>query len=132
MTTNPELDRWNERFSSDDYLFGTAPNAFLVRQRHLLRPGAKALAIADGEGRNGVWLAEQGLDVLSVDFSPVALDKARRLAASRGVALRTWQVNLEDWDWEAERFDVVVVVFVQFAPCTLHGSNGRRYCSAVD
>jgi SAM-dependent methyltransferase len=116
MTTNPELDRWNERFSSEDYLFGTAPNAFLVRQRHLLRPGAKALAIADGEGRNGVWLAEQGLDVLSIDFSPVALDKARRLAASRSVALRTWQVNLEDWDWEAERFDVVAAVFVQFAP----------------
>jgi SAM-dependent methyltransferase len=116
MTTNPELDRWNERFSSNDYLFGTAPNAFLVRQRHLLRPGAKALAIADGEGRNGVWLAEQGLDVLSIDFSPVALDKARRLAASRGVALRTWQVNLEDWDWEAEWFDVVAAVFVQFAP----------------
>ena len=64
IATNPELDRWNERFSSEDYLFGTAPNAFLVRQRHLLRPGASVLAIADGEGRNGVWLAEQGLDCL--------------------------------------------------------------------
>lgn len=115
MATNPELDRWNERFSSENYLFGTAPNAFLVRQRHLLRPGARALAIADGEGRNGVWLAEQGLDVLSIDFSPVALDKARRLAASRGVEFRTRQVSLEDWNWEAEQFDLVVAVFVQFA-----------------
>ena len=87
MATNPDLDRWNERFSAEDYLFGTAPNAFLARQRHLIRPGGRALAIADGEGRNGTWLAEQGLDVLSIDFSPVALGKARRLAAERGVAL---------------------------------------------
>lgn len=115
MTMNPDLERWNERFSSEDYLFGTAPNAFLAQQRHLLRPGQRALAIADGEGRNGVWLAEQGLDVLSIDFSPVALEKAKRLAASRGVALKTWQVDLESWNWEPERFDVVVAIFIQFA-----------------
>lgn len=115
MMPNPDLDRWNERFSSKDYLFGTAPNAFLARQRHRLRPGQTALAIADGEGRNGVWLAEQGLDVLSIDFSPVALQKARDLAASRGVNLRTQQVDLEDWAWEPERFDVVAAIFIQFA-----------------
>lgn len=97
MTTNLQLDCWNERFSSKDYLFGTAPNAFLTQQRHLLPPGGKALAVTDGEGRNGVWLAEQGLDVLSIDFSPVALEKAQRLADSRGFAIRTLQVNLEDW-----------------------------------
>lgn len=115
MMPNPDLDRWNERFSSKDYLFGTAPNAFLARQRHRLRPGQTALAIADGEGRNGVWLAEQGLDVLSIDFSPVALQKARDLAVSRGVNLRTQQVDLEDWAWEPERFDVVAAIFIQFA-----------------
>lgn len=115
MMPNPDLDRWNERFSSKDYLFGTAPSAFLARQRHRLRPGQTALAIADGEGRNGVWLAEQGLDVLSIDFSPVALQKARDLAASRGVNLRTQQVDLEDWAWEPERFDVVAAIFIQFA-----------------
>jgi hypothetical protein len=87
--TNAEQTRWNERFSSEDYLFGTAPNAFLAAQKHLLRAGQTALALADGEGRNGVWLAEQGLDVLATDFSPIALDKARRLAASRGVRLQT-------------------------------------------
>ena len=115
MMPNPDLDRWNERFSSKDYLFGTAPNAFLARQRHRLRPGQTALAIADGEGRNGVWLAEQGLDVLSIDFSPVALQKAHDLAVSRGVNLRTHQVDLEDWAWEPERFDVVAAIFIQFA-----------------
>lgn len=115
MTTNPELDRWNERFSSRDYLFGTTPNAFLVRQRHLLHPGQRALAIADGEGRNGVWLAEQGLDVLSIDFSPIALQKARDLAAARGVTLQTREVDLANWVWEPERFDVVAAIFIQFA-----------------
>lgn len=115
MTAKPDLDRWNERFSSEDYLFGTTPNAFLSRQRHLLHAGQTALAIADGEGRNGVWLAEQGLDVLSIDFSPVALQKARDLAASRGVNLRTQQADLESWAWEPERFDVVAAIFIQFA-----------------
>ncbi|HEX2116207.1 MAG TPA: class I SAM-dependent methyltransferase [Alphaproteobacteria bacterium] len=115
MTTNAELNRWNERFSSEDYLFGTAPNAFLAAQKHLLRAGQTALALADGEGRNGVWLAEQGLDVLATDFSAVALDKARRLAASRGVALQTRQADLERWEWEPERFDVVAAIFIQFA-----------------
>ena len=86
---SPELQRWNERFSGSDYVFGTEPNAFLEAQAHLLRPGQRALAVADGEGRNGVWLTEQGLDVLSFDFSPAGVEKARRLAQRRGVTLRT-------------------------------------------
>lgn len=115
MAMDPELDRWNQRFSDADYVFGTAPNAFLSGQGPLLRPGMRALAIADGEGRNGVWLAEQGLDVLSIDFSPVALRKARRLAEQRGVRIETQQADLKRWDWEPERFDVVAAIFIQFA-----------------
>ena len=61
-------DYWEQRFSAPGYLFGTEPNAFLKSQAHRLRPGMTALALADGEGRNGVWLAHQGLDVLSLDF----------------------------------------------------------------
>ena len=72
-----ELERWESRFSQPGYWFGTAPNAFLASQAHRLVRGQRALMIGDGEGRNGVWLAEQGLDVLSVDFSPSALAKAR-------------------------------------------------------
>ncbi|HZS84100.1 MAG TPA: class I SAM-dependent methyltransferase [Stellaceae bacterium] len=107
--------RWNERFSGDDYLFGTQPNAFLVSQRHLLRRGQTALSVADGEGRNGVWLAEQGLDVLAVDFSEVALAKSRRLAAERGVRLAIEQADLFAWNWEGRSFDLVVAIFIQFA-----------------
>ena len=57
-------DFWNSRFSEPGYAYGTEPNAFLVSQKHYLLPGLKALAVGDGEGRNGVWLAQQGLDVL--------------------------------------------------------------------
>jgi cyclopropane fatty-acyl-phospholipid synthase-like methyltransferase len=116
MSHDEQLARWNQRFSGEDYLFGTAPNAFLASQRLLLRRGQTALAIADGEGRNGVFLAEQGLDVLSIDFSANGLAKAQRLARARGVTLRTEQVNLFAWDWHGRGFDVIAAIFIQFAP----------------
>jgi SAM-dependent methyltransferase len=110
-----ELEHWEARFAGPDYLFGTAPNAFLRAQAAHLKPGQKALTIADGEGRNGVWLAEQGLDVLAIDFSPTALGKARALAAARKVALRIEQVDVISWDWPHQEFDVIAAIFVQFA-----------------
>jgi cyclopropane fatty-acyl-phospholipid synthase-like methyltransferase len=113
--TISEFDRWQERFSAPGYLFGTAPNAFLKAHAHLLRKGQTALAIADGEGRNGVFLAEQGLDVVSLDFSPLAQQKARKLAAERGVTLRIEQADIVDWSWPEAAFDVVAAIFFQFA-----------------
>jgi SAM-dependent methyltransferase len=110
-----ELERWESRFAAPEYLFGTAPNAFLKSQAHRLEPGQKALALADGEGRNGVWLAELGLDVLSLDFSANALKKARALAALRRVDLRFQQVDLATWSWPTAELDVIVAIFIQFA-----------------
>jgi cyclopropane fatty-acyl-phospholipid synthase-like methyltransferase len=110
-----ERERWRQRYTAPGYLFGTKPNAFLKSQAHLLRKGQTALAIADGEGRNGVFLADQGLDVLSLDFSDVAQDKARTLAKSRGVSLRLQQADMTQWVWTSEIFDVVVGIFIQFA-----------------
>ena len=109
-----ELERWEARFAAPGYHFGTEPNAFLKSKAGLLKPGQKALSIADGEGRNGVFLAEQGLDVLTMDFSPTALAKARTLANDRGVTIRTEQADLDTWQWPAEAFDVVVAIFFQF------------------
>lgn len=106
---------WNERFGGEDYFYGTTPNAFLVSKAHLLKPGQFALSVADGEGRNGVWLAEQGLDVLAVDFSEKALQKSRKLAEARGVALQTELADLHTWNWGENRFDVIVAIFIQFA-----------------
>lgn len=107
---------WDERFAGEEYLFGTEPNTFLHSQQALLKPGMSCLAVADGEGRNGVWLAEQGLKVLSVDSSPVGLEKARKLAQQRGVTLQIEQADLAGWTWGDGRFDVVVAIFIQFAP----------------
>jgi cyclopropane fatty-acyl-phospholipid synthase-like methyltransferase len=111
-----ELDRWEARYAAPGYLFGTEPNAFLKSKAHLLRPGQKALSIADGEGRNGVFLAQLGLDVLSIDISPSALAKAHKLANERGVALRTELTDLHGWQWPVEAFDVIVGIFIQFSP----------------
>ncbi|BBI98924.1 SAM-dependent methyltransferase [Ferrigenium kumadai] len=107
---------WNERYAGDDYHFGTEPNAFLASQHELLKPGMNCLAVADGEGRNGVWLAQQGLEVLSVDASPVALEKAKRLAEQRGMKVQFEQADLMRWEWGENRFDLVVAIFIQFAP----------------
>lgn len=109
-------DFWNQRYSEPGFAYGTEPNAFLVSQHTLLRPGMKALAVADGEGRNGVWLAQQGLDVLSVDASEVGLRKTRELAADRGVSIRTEQANLADWQWPEQVFDRVVAIYIHFPP----------------
>lgn len=108
-----EFERWEGRYAPESYLFGTAPNAFLAAQKARLPKRGRALSVADGEGRNGVWLAEQGLDVVSMDFSPAAQVKARALAASRGVSITTQQVDLSTWDWPADAFDVIVVIFAQ-------------------
>jgi cyclopropane fatty-acyl-phospholipid synthase-like methyltransferase len=107
---------WNSRFSEPGYAYGTEPNAFLVTQMHHLQPGMKALAVADGEGRNGVWLAQQGLDVLSVDGSAVGLRKAQELAKSRGVSIRTEVADLTTWKWPENEFDIVVAIFIHFPP----------------
>jgi 2-polyprenyl-3-methyl-5-hydroxy-6-metoxy-1,4-benzoquinol methylase len=87
-TRNEELERWNRRFGAPEYIFGRAPNAFLASNAHRLRAGSQALCVADGEGRNSVWLAEQGLDVTAFDISPVGVEKARKLAAEHGVSVR--------------------------------------------
>ena len=106
---------WDERYAREGSLFGTEPNRFLHSQRARLRPGTRALALADGEGRNGVWLAEQGLDVVAVDSSSVALNKARALAQARGVAVTFECADLRTWSWPENAFDAVVAIFIQFA-----------------
>lgn len=107
---------WDSRYDREDYLFGEAPNAFLAAQAERLTPGMTALAVADGEGRNGVWLAEQGLTVTTTDIAPRAIEKARALADRRGVQIDARLADLDDWDWPEAAFDIVAGVFIQFAP----------------
>lgn len=108
-------EQWDARFASDAYVFGTHPNAFLAAQAHRLPPGAAILAVADGEGRNGVFLAEQGHRVTSVDISQNGQAKAARLAAARGVTLDLRLADFDEWQWEPDAYDAVVAIFIQFA-----------------
>ena len=110
-----EHARWQGRYSVPDYIFGEEPNAFLAAQKHLLPKSGKALAVADGEARNGVWLAEQGLEVTSIDFSSNAQDKARALAKKRGVNLTLECVDVHAWPYPENTYDVVVEIFTQFS-----------------
>lgn len=107
---------WEASYTAVDNLFGARPSTLLQSCAHLLAAGQKALAVGDGEGRNGVWLAEQGLEVLSVDLSPTALKRARDLARQRGVDIETLCADLCQWHWPEEAFDVVALIFVHFPP----------------
>jgi 2-polyprenyl-3-methyl-5-hydroxy-6-metoxy-1,4-benzoquinol methylase len=107
---------WDARFGVRPYVYGTEPNAFLVRQRYILESGMNVLSIADGEGRNGVWMAQQGMRVSTVDASAEGVKKALRLALDRGVALNATCADLTTWVWPQQAFDAVVLVFLHLLP----------------
>ena len=106
---------WNERYSEPGYLFGTEPAAFLRREAMRLSAGKTALCVADGEGRNSVYLAGQGLSVTAMDVSDVAVDKARTLAQAKGATVDFHVADITQWDWTTRSYDVVVGIFFQFA-----------------
>jgi len=110
-----EYDRWQTRYATPEYAFGKSPNYFLESCKRLLPRSGRALAVADGEGRNGVWLAEQGLDVVSIDFSTAAQRKAKALAAERDVKVTFELVDVHNWNYPSAAFDVVAEIFTQFS-----------------
>lgn len=107
---------WDERYASADYVYGTEPNDFLREQAHHITPGGRVLCIADGEGRNGVYLARLGYDVTSVDASRVGLEKAAALAASHSVSITAVHADLADFDFGIEQWDAVVSIFCHLPP----------------
>ncbi|AHK80036.1 SAM-dependent methyltransferase [Ectothiorhodospira haloalkaliphila] len=107
---------WDTRYSGSEYVYGTAPNAYLLAHHGLYQAGQTALAVGDGEGRNGVWLASRGLSVTSVDFSQQALAKAQALAQHQGVILETVWADLVGWKWPKGEFDHVISIYVHLPP----------------
>jgi len=111
---------WSNRYrdAGEAYLFGTEPNRFLAHRVELLQSGRTALSVADGEGRNSVWLAEQGLDVTAIEISAVAIEKARRLALGRKVEVSFQLADMLAPGWPPAElhnaFDWVVGIFIQF------------------
>ncbi|TCI20570.1 bifunctional 2-polyprenyl-6-hydroxyphenol methylase/3-demethylubiquinol 3-O-methyltransferase UbiG [Exiguobacterium sp. SL-9] len=108
------MSTWDKRFNTDEYVYGENPNAFVKQQAHLFKQGMRVLAIAEGEGRNAVWLAEQGVDVDMWDYSQVGLDKANRLAKRSGVTLHTHLVDLVDADWPEDAYDAIICIYGHF------------------
>jgi len=112
----PAAPDWEARYATDSYFFGTEPNAFLVGCAPLLPAGARILCVADGEGRNSVWLAQQGFAVDAFDGSTRGVEKARALAAAAGVDVRYEQADVDAFAWPVAAYDAVAAIFVQFAP----------------
>jgi len=106
---------WNQRFAADGFLFGTEPNVWLREHAGVWQPGQRVLSVADGEGRNSVWLAQQGLVVDAFDIAELGVAKARRLAAEHGVNVDFSVADCDGFAWPESAYDGVVAIFVQFA-----------------
>ncbi|MFM7759568.1 MAG: SAM-dependent methyltransferase [Burkholderiaceae bacterium] len=128
--SNPR-ETWDARFSSDEYIFGTEPNVWLAQHAELLQPGMRVLAVADGEGRNSVWMAKRGLQVDAFDISPVGVDKAKALAQIHGVEVNFSIHGVEDYPWKALEYDAVVAIFIQFADPETRAALFKRMKSAL-
>jgi SAM-dependent methyltransferase len=109
-----DREEWNRKHGEAAVLFGREPNRFLLAEVAGVPPG-RALDLACGAGRNAVWLARQGWRVTGVDFSDVALGKARALAAESGVEVEWVQADVVRWEPPAMAFELVAVLYLQLA-----------------
>ena len=110
-----EQQTWDERYQGATYAFGTEANAWLRQQAHRFHAGQRVLCVADGEGRNSVWLAGLGLTVQAFDVSPVGVAKAQALAQQAGVQVEFEVADCRHWHWPLQTYDWVVAIFIQFA-----------------
>jgi hypothetical protein len=125
------MNFWDQRYAEPGYKYGTLPNAFLRECAKRLPPVSRILVPGDGEGRNGVWLAEQGHGVLSVDNSHVGLKKAGELASSRGVSLQTRLVDLANWQPPASSFDALVLIYTHL-PSAIRQRAHRALANSLE
>ncbi len=102
---------WNERYSEAEYIFGTQPNDFLKEQFQQIPASGRVLCLAEGEGRNAVFLAEQGYDITAMDLSDVGLNKALKLASERGVEISTQIADLGDYEFGKGEWDGIVSIW---------------------
>ena len=107
---------WDDRYAGGGFQFGRAPNEYLRAQGWRLRPGSSALAVGDGEGRNGVWLAREGLAVTTLDWSATGVAKAREFAAAEGVALDARQADVARCDWSPAEHDLIAWIYLHLPP----------------
>ncbi|KFE36592.1 SAM-dependent methyltransferase [Thioclava atlantica] len=106
---------WNERFAGTEYLYGKAPADFVARQAWRVAPGSRLLSVAEGEGRNGAYLASLGIHVTALEGAANAREKAEALSRERGVPLEIIAAELRGYDWPEAEYDAVLACFIQFA-----------------
>jgi SAM-dependent methyltransferase len=121
---------WDERYKEDGFAYGTAPNDFLKSMYSRIPAGGRVLCLAEGEGRNAVFLAKQGYAVTAVDQSPVGLEKAQRLADENGVTISTIVADLADYDLGNEVWDGIVSIAVH-VPAKLRKQIHGRVVDAL-
>lgn len=102
---------WDERYSDPDYIFGKEPNDFLREEFQRIPAGGRVLCLAEGEGRNAVFLAQSGYQVTAMDLSKVGLNKAQKLAEEKGVSISTQVVDLADYDFGVAQWDGIVSIW---------------------
>ena len=124
-----DSQEWDRRYAGAELVWTAEPNRFVVAELQDLAPG-RALDVAAGEGRNAVWLASQGWQVTAVDFSAAGLDKGRRLAQARGVAIDWVHADVRDYQPEAASFQLVLVAYLQLQESELDGVL-RRAATAL-
>ncbi|PRQ02535.1 Tellurite methyltransferase [Enhygromyxa salina] len=107
---------WNDRFNTEDYVFGREPAVFLREHAHRIPAGSRVLVPADGEGRNSVFLAKHGHEVHATDIAEHGIAKARRLAKDHDVRVDFRHADIHEWDWPEAAYDAVAAVFIQFSP----------------
>jgi hypothetical protein len=108
------MNQWNTRFQAENYVYGKKPNVFLAEFMEKLQLSGNALAIAEGEGRNGVFLAEQGMKVTTWDYAESGLEKTKKLAEECGVEVHTELVDLNNATWKRDQWDEIVCIFGHF------------------
>jgi 2-polyprenyl-3-methyl-5-hydroxy-6-metoxy-1,4-benzoquinol methylase len=130
-TASGAAAHWNTRFSGSDFLFGTEPNQWLRDHAHILPPGGRVLCVADGEGRNSVFLARQGHAVDAFDISSAAISKAQGLAAANGVTVNYQLADCDSFPWPSAAYDGVAAIFVQFADPALRSLMFARIIESL-
>jgi SAM-dependent methyltransferase len=123
-----DVNFWDDRYAEPGYIYGTLPNEFLAASAGSIPQGGRVLCLAEGEGRNAVYLASLGYDVTAVDSSLVGLKKASELATSKGVSITTKATDLAEFIIEPEYWDGIVAIFAHLPPAL----RSRVHRSAVE
>jgi cyclopropane fatty-acyl-phospholipid synthase-like methyltransferase len=109
-----DINFWNTRYKEAEFAYGTEPNDFLKSKIEVLKPNSKILCLAEGEGRNAVFLAEHNHHVTAVDYSQEGLNKLQKLASDKNLSIETVCIDLNHYKIEQNKWDAIICIFGHF------------------